>query len=89
MKTAIGYYEKYLSLTDYSLNSRMRHADFLILVRDYAALEAEAKKMAELDKVNPRIFRYLGYSAYENGNIDVAIKSLETFTSNTSKQSNC
>ncbi len=86
MKTAIGYYEKYLSLTDYSLNSRMRHADFLILVRDYAALEAEAKKMAELDKVNPRIFRYLGYSAYENGNIDVAIKSLETFTSNTSNK---
>lgn len=86
MKTAIGYYEKYLSLTDYSLNSRMRHADFLILVKDYTALEAEAKKMAELDKVNPRIFRYLGYSAYENGNIDVAIKSLENFTSNPSNK---
>ncbi|WP_310379891.1 hypothetical protein [Flavobacterium sp.] len=82
MKTAIGHYEKYLSLTDYSLNSRMRHADFLILVKDYAALEVEANKMKELDKVNPRIFRYLGYSAYENGNIDVALKSLESFTSN-------
>ncbi len=82
MKTAIGYYEKYLSLTDYSLNSRMRHADFLILVKDYKALEVEAKTMSEMDKVNPRIFRYLGYSAYENGNIDVAIKSLESFTSN-------
>jgi hypothetical protein len=35
-----------------------------------------------MDKVNPRIFRYLGYSAFENGNIDVAIKSLESFTSN-------
>ncbi|MDD5149647.1 MAG: hypothetical protein PHC28_04100 [Flavobacterium sp.] len=86
MKTAIGYYEKYLSLTDYSLNSRMRHADFLILVKDYTALEDEAKKMAELDKVNPRIFRYLGYSAYENGNIDVAIKSLESYTSNPSNK---
>ena len=82
MKTAIGYYEKYLSLTDYSLNSRMRHADFLILVKDYAALEVEAQKMIEMDKVNPRIYRYLGYSAFENGNIDVAIKSLESFTSN-------
>ena len=81
MKTAIGYYEKYLSLTDYSLNSRMRHADFLILVKDYVALEEEAKKMIEMDKVNPRIYRYLGYSAYENGNIDVAIKSLENFVS--------
>lgn len=81
MKTAIGFYEKYLSLTDYSLSSRMRHADFLILVKDYVALEEEAKKMIEMDKVNPRIYRYLGYSAYENGNIDVAIKSLENFLS--------
>jgi hypothetical protein len=39
MKKAIDNYEKYMSLTDYSLNSRMRHADFLILVKDYKALE--------------------------------------------------
>lgn len=82
MQTAIGYYEKYLSLTDYSLHSRMRHADFLVLVKDYKALEIEANKMIEMDKVNPRIFRYLGYSAYENGNVDVAIKSLESFIAN-------
>jgi len=66
-------------LTDYSINSRMRRADFLILIEDYVALEAEANKMIELDKVNPRIYRYLGYAAYKNGNVDVAIKSLETF----------
>lgn len=78
-KTAIGYYDKYMSLTDYSIHSRMRRADFLILVEDYVALEAEANKMVELDKVNPRIYRYLGYSAYKNGNVDVAIKSLENF----------
>jgi tetratricopeptide (TPR) repeat protein len=82
MQTAIGHYEKYLSLTDYSLNSRMRHADFLVLVKDYKALEIEANKMIEMDKVNPRIFRYLGYSAYENGNADLAIKSLESFIAN-------
>jgi Flp pilus assembly protein TadD len=82
IKKALGYYEKYMSLTDYSLNSRMRHADFLILAKDYPALEVEANKMKELDKVNPRILRYLGYSAYENGNTDVAIKSLDDFISN-------
>ncbi len=85
-KIAIDNYEKYMTLTDYSIHSRMRHADFLILVKDYKALEEEAKKMVELDRVNPRIFRYLGYSAYENGNVDVAIKSLETFTSNPSNK---
>lgn len=64
---ALSYYEKYMSLTDYSLNSRMRHADFLLLTGDYKALEAEAQKMQQMDKVNPRILRYLAYSLYENG----------------------
>ncbi len=78
---ALGYYETYMKLTDYSLTSRMRHADFLVLTKDYKALEMEANKMKELDKVNPRIFRYLGYSSYENGNTDSAISALETFIS--------
>ena len=78
-KQAIEYYEKYMTMTDYSLDSRMRHADFLILTKDYAALEAEANEMKKLDKVNPRILRYLGYSAYENGKDDDAIKALNDF----------
>lgn len=82
IQKALSYYEKYMTLTDYSLTSRMRHADFLILAKDYKALEIEANKMKELDKVNPRILRYLGYSAYENGNTDVAMKSLQDFISN-------
>ncbi len=79
IKKALGYYEKYMQLTDYSLNSRMRHADFLVLARDYKALEEEAKKMQELDKVNPRILRYLSYSAYENGNYEGSLKAMKEF----------
>ncbi|NMH27268.1 tetratricopeptide repeat protein [Flavobacterium silvaticum] len=82
VKQAVTYYEKYMSLTDYSLASRMRHADFLILAKDYKALEVEADQMKKIDNVNPRILRYLGYSAYENGNTDVAIKSLQDFIAN-------
>lgn len=78
---ALQNYEKYMSLTDYSLSSRMRHADFLILARDYKALEVEANEMKKLDKVNPRILRYLGYASYENGNTDSAISSLTEFIS--------
>ena len=85
-KIAIDYYQKYMDLTDYSIHSRMRRADFLILSKEYKALEEEANKMIQLDKVNPRIYRYLGYAAYENGNTDKAIQSLETFTSNTSNK---
>ena len=86
IQKALSFYEKYMSLTDYSINSRMRHADFLILAKDYKALELEANKMKELDGVNPRILRYLGYSAYENGNIDGALDALQKFTSITSNK---
>jgi lipopolysaccharide biosynthesis regulator YciM len=79
---ALQYYEKYMSLTDYSLTSRMRHADFLILAKDYKALQVEAEAMKKLDKVNPRILRYLGFSSYENGNAEAAITALEEFTKN-------
>jgi len=82
IQKALEFYEKYMSLTDYSITSRMRHADFLILAKDYKALEVEANKMKELDKVNPRILRYLGYSAFENGNIDASLKALTDYTSN-------
>ncbi|WP_295333335.1 tetratricopeptide repeat protein [Flavobacterium sp.] len=86
IQKALGFYEKYMSLTDYSITSRMRHADFLILAKDYKALEVEANKMKEIDGVNPRILRYLGYSAYENGNIDAAIKALQDYTANTANK---
>ena len=86
IQKALSFYEKYLSLTDYSITSRMRHADFLILAKDYKSLELEANKMKELDGVNPRILRYLGYSAYENGNVDVALTSLQNYTANPSSK---
>ena len=79
IQKALSFYEKYMTLTDYSLSSRMRHADFLILAKDYKALEIEANEMKKLDKVNPRILRYLGYSAYENGNPDAAIVALTDY----------
>ena len=82
MQLAISNYDKYMSMTDYSLASRMRRADFLVLLKNWPELEKEAYKMIELDKVNPRIYRYLAYSAFENGNVDVALKSLESFISN-------
>ena len=78
---ALQYYEKYMSLTDYSLASRMRHAEFLIIAKDYKALEKEAEEMKKLDKVNPRILRYLGYAAYENGNQNAALSALNEYVS--------
>lgn len=79
LKEALNYYKQYMDLTDYSLDSRMRYADFLILAKDYKTLEVQANEMAKIDKMNPRILRYLGYAAYENGNYQESKKAIADF----------
>jgi tetratricopeptide (TPR) repeat protein len=81
LKEALANYKKFMDLTDYSLESRMRYADFLILAKDYTTLEVQANEMTKLDKVNPRILRYLGYAAYENGNYKESEQALNEFIS--------
>lgn len=76
---ALEYYKKYMSLTDTSLDSRMRYADFLILTKDYVTLEQEANKMKNEINVNPRIYRYLGYAAFENKHFQESIDALNNF----------
>lgn len=79
LKQGLTFYEKYMDLTDRSLDSRLRHADFLMWAKDYKALEVEANEMAKLDKVNPRVLRYLAYSAFENGNYAASSQALKDF----------
>ncbi|MFM6975824.1 MAG: tetratricopeptide repeat protein [Sphingobacteriaceae bacterium] len=79
IKQALDYYKKYLELTDRSLESRMRYADFLILAKDYKTLQQEAQAMAQMDKANKRILRYLGYAAFENGDYNASIQAIKEF----------
>ncbi|MGV3509340.1 MAG: tetratricopeptide repeat protein, partial [Sphingobacteriaceae bacterium] len=85
VKQALDSYVKYMDLTDRSLESRMRYADFLVLAKDFKALEKEAQEMSKLDKTNPRIYRYLGYSAYENGNFQASLDALNNWMSKVDK----
>lgn len=78
-KKALENYKKYMSLTDTSLDSRMRYADFLILTKEYATLEVEANKMKNELNVNSRIYRYLGYAAFENKNFQESIDALTNY----------
>jgi cytochrome c-type biogenesis protein CcmH/NrfG len=81
IKQALAFYEKYMDLTDHSLESRERHATFLIVAKEYKALEKEANEMASMNKTNPRILRYLGYAAYENANYPASIQALKDWIS--------
>ncbi len=78
-KKAVEYYKQYMDLTDYSIDSRMRYADFLILAKDYKTLQEQAREMAKDAQMNKRILRYLGYAAYENGNLEESQRALKEF----------
>jgi tetratricopeptide (TPR) repeat protein len=63
---AVENYKKYISLTDYSVESQMRYADFLITAKDYVTLQKVASDLTASATTNLRVYRYLGYAALEN-----------------------
>lgn len=85
MQDALTAYKKYMDLTDYSVESRMRYADFLILAKDYTTLEEQANELAKDAGANKRILRYLGYAAYNNKNYDESKKALSEFIQSVEK----
>lgn len=78
---ALTDYKTYMSLTDVSTDARIKYADFLILSKKWKELEAEALAIQKADKVNPKVYKYLGYAYSENGNPEGAIKSLTDYMS--------
>lgn len=77
---AVDFYKKYLDLTDRSVASRMRYADFLVYAQDYKGLEQEANDIAKIaPKDNLKVYRYLGYAAYENKNYQAGLDALNKF----------
>lgn len=79
---AVEHYQKYLSLTDMSVESEMRYADFLISAHDpadYKILEDLATNLSKSASTNLRIYRYLGYAAYENKDYAAGLTALNTW----------
>jgi tetratricopeptide (TPR) repeat protein len=66
IQKAVENYKKYITLTDYSTESQMRYADFLISAKDYVTLQKVATDLTSSKSSNLRVYRYLGYAAYEN-----------------------
>ncbi|WP_262245246.1 tetratricopeptide repeat protein [Parapedobacter soli] len=74
---AVKYYKQYMDKTDYTVDSRIRYADFLVYVKDYEELQVQAAELAQLEDVNPKVLRYLGYSAYENKQFQESKEALD------------
>ncbi len=76
VKAAADNYKKYISLTDYSPEAQMRYADFLIDAKDYVTLQKVATDLTVSAKTNLRVYRYLGYAAYENKDYQASLTAL-------------
>ena len=79
VKEGVENYKKYLSLTDESLESLLRYADFLINAGDYATLQEVTTKLSKSAAVNPRVYRYLGYAAYENKDYTAGLSAMDSW----------
>ncbi|PTQ99258.1 hypothetical protein C8P68_10274 [Mucilaginibacter yixingensis] len=66
IKEAVDHYKQYLNLTDMSLESQLRYADFLINAGDFATLQQVTTELSKKANANLRVYRYLGIAAYEN-----------------------
>jgi tetratricopeptide (TPR) repeat protein len=76
IKEAAENYKKYISLTDYSVETQMRYADFLIREKDYVTLQKVAQDLTASAKSNLRVYRYLGYAAFENKDYPAGLTAL-------------
>jgi tetratricopeptide (TPR) repeat protein len=81
IKAAVENYKKYLSLTDESVESLLRYADFLVNAGDYTTLQEVATKLSKSGDINARVYRYLGYAAYENKDYTAAESALNKWFS--------
>ncbi|MBB5397835.1 hypothetical protein [Mucilaginibacter sp. AK015] len=79
VKEGVDNYRKYLSLTDMSIESRLRYADFLLYAGDYKALQTEAAALASSANSNLKVYRYLAYAAYENKDYQAGINAMNTW----------
>jgi tetratricopeptide (TPR) repeat protein len=78
---AVEQYRKFLSLTDMSVESRLRYADFLYQAGKFKELQTEAAAIAQAQNANARAYRYLAYAAYENGDYANASTAMNTWMS--------
>jgi tetratricopeptide (TPR) repeat protein len=81
VQAGVQAYDKYLNLTDKSLESRIRHADFLVYAKDWKQLQSEAAAMSQISGADARVLRYQGLAAYQNKDYKTAESSFDQWIS--------
>lgn len=78
-KKAVEAYKKYLSMTgDQSVEAKTRYADFLVYSGNYEELKEVSEELANAEGVDAKVYRYLGYIAYNDKDYDKSVEYLNT-----------
>lgn len=85
-RTAVKYYKQFMDLTDYSVDSRIRYADFLVFAGDYDELLVQARELSKLEDINPKVLRYLGHSSYHKEDYREASDAMAKFFNKIEKE---
>lgn len=86
VKQAADNYKKYISLTDESPETQLRYADFVFRAKDFTTLQKIATDLSTSQKSNLRVYRYLGYAAYENKDYPAAEAALNKWINEADKK---
>lgn len=78
-RKAVEFYQKYLNLTgDNSVEAKTRYADFLVYSGNYEELKTVSEELANAEGVDAKVYRYLGYIAYNDKDYAKSVEYLGT-----------
>ncbi len=76
-KESKNYFEKYLELTQGNIPARIRYVNALFYAKEYSEVIKNVEEIFAVDRSRTYMNRIAGYSAYEIGNYDLALKYMD------------
>ena len=73
------YFEKYLGLTQGNIPAKIRYVNALFYAKEYSEVIKNVEEIFAVDRSRTYMNRIAGYSAYEMGNYDLALKYMDKF----------
>jgi tetratricopeptide (TPR) repeat protein len=71
------YFEKYLELTKGNIPAKIRYVNALFYAKEYSEVIKNVEEIFAVDRSRTYMNRIAGYSAYEMGNYDLALKYMD------------
>lgn len=71
------YFEKYLELTQGNIPAKIRYVNALFYAKDYQKVIKNVEEIFAVDDSRTYMNRIAGYSAYEEGNYDLALQYMD------------